>query len=363
MAEARKITLKLSPQARKYANREAPVQARRLAARGALPLPPLELATVLFALIHDPDAEVKSTARDSLEGLPRDVATTVLSGPGHPALLSHLGQVHREDNQLMEVLALNAAVSDETFVFLAELPFKRVVDIVANNQQRLLRCPAIVDALGANPLTGRSVIDRILSFLGIDRPEAEVVEDADAFEELPEVSEITDDAAASALRALLGDDPTGLARELLEEVEDELDEDQKNNLFTMVQTMTVMQKIKLARMGNKEARGLLVRDHNKIVATAAIRSPKIRENEVSQYAKLRNVSDEVLRVIAANREWTRSYPVKLALATNPKTPQPSAMKFLNYLQERDLRGIMKSKDVPSAISKHARRILTKKGKI
>lgn len=39
------------------------------------------------------------------------------------------------------------------------------------------------------------------------------------------------------------------------------------------------------------------------------------------------------------------------------------MKFVNYLQDRDLRQIMKSKDVPSAISTHARRILTRKGKL
>ena len=85
--------------------------------------------------------------------------------------------------------------------------------------------------------------------------------------------------------------------------------------------MTVFQKIKLARMGNKEARGLLVRDRNKIVATAAVRSPKITENEVAGFAKARNVSDEVMRIIARNREWTRNYKVKLALATNPKCPQ------------------------------------------
>ena len=60
-----------------------------------------------------------------------------------------------------------------------------------------------------------------------------------------------------------------------------------------------MQKIKLARMGNKEARGLLVRDRNKLVATAAIRSPKMTENEVESFAKARNVSDEVLRIIAS----------------------------------------------------------------
>jgi hypothetical protein len=124
-----------------------------------------------------------------------------------------------------------------------------------------------------------------------------------------------------------------------------------------------MQKIKLARMGNKEARGLLVRDRNKLVSTAAIRSPKMSDNEIESLAKARNVSDEVLRIIAMNREWTRNYNVKLGLATNPKCPLPMAIKFLNFFHERELRSIMKSKDVPSAVSSHARRLLAKKGKI
>ena len=85
MEETRdKIQLKLSPQAEKYARRDAPLEVRRMAARGALPLPPLELATVLFALMHDPDAEVKSRARDSLERLPDGVMDAVLSAPGPP---------------------------------------------------------------------------------------------------------------------------------------------------------------------------------------------------------------------------------------------------------------------------------------
>ena len=71
----------------------------------------------------------------------------------------------------------------------------------------------------------------------------------------------------------------------------------------------------------------------------------------------------MLRIIANNRDWTKDYTVKLALATNPKCPVPTAMKFLNFLQERDLRNVMKSKDVSSPISSHARRILQKKGKI
>jgi hypothetical protein len=124
-----------------------------------------------------------------------------------------------------------------------------------------------------------------------------------------------------------------------------------------------VQKVKLARLGNKEARGLLVRDRNKVVAVAAVSSPKLTNNEVVTIAQSRNVCDEVLRLIANNRQWTRNYKVKLALAKNPKTPQPTAMKFVNFLQDSDLRSIVKSKDVPTAISAHARRILMKKGKL
>jgi len=106
-----------------------------------------------------------------------------------------------------------------------------------------------------------------------------------------------------------------------------------------------------------------VRDRNKIVAIAAVTSPKITENELLSIAQSRNVSDEVIRSVANNREVTRHYMVKLALATNPKTPQAVAMGFVNYLQEKDLRNLMKSKDVPSMIATHARRILSKKGKV
>jgi hypothetical protein len=120
--------------------------------------------------------------------------------------------------------------------------------------------------------------------------------------------------------------------------------------------------VKLARFGNGEARAILVRDRNRIVAAAAVRNPKITENEVVAIAKSRNVSDEVLRIVASNRTWTGTYRVKLGLATNPKTPVGSAIQFLNYLTERDLRTIMRSREVPAPISAQARRILAKKGK-
>jgi hypothetical protein len=346
----RKIRLTLSPQAEKYVRRDAPVGARRMAARGALPLPPLELATVLFALLHDPDTEVKDTARQSLETLPEHVLHPVLEGPAHPAVLSFLARAHKDDEARCEKIALNPAADDALIAFLATLPHRRVVDIISNNQERMIRSEEIVESLGANPLTGRAVIERILNFLGMDAAEE------------TEVEEVDDESAEAAVIALLGEGMEDVARQLMSEEEAE-GEEEAQNLFAAIQKMTVMQKIKLARLGGSEARGILIRDRNKVVATSVMGSPKLTENEIVGFAQSRGVSDEVLRIIANNREWTRSYQVKLALATNPKCPQSSALKFLNYLQDRDLKNLMKSRDVPSAISTHARRILQKKGKL
>lgn len=349
----RKVKLKLSPQAEKYARRDAPLEVRRMAARGALPLEPLELSTVLFVLASDPEQEVKETARSSLESLPDHILSAVLRGPAHPALLSFMAQIHKENESHCETIALNNATDDETIARLAALPHSRVVDIISQNQERMLRHEEIVDALGANPLTGRAVIERILSFLGVE--ERETTENDDDI--------LDEKEAEAAVLELLGEDMGDVARLLASESDGDADEADEGNLYSIVQNMSVMQKIKLARVGGKEARSMLVKDRNRIVASAVLASPKLTETEVITFAQNRSISDELLRIISNNREWTKNYQIKLALTTNPKTPIPQAVKFLNYLQDKDLRNLMKSKDVPNNVSAHARRILTKKGKL
>src|SRR5262249_22677308 len=309
--------------------------------------------------MHDEDAEVKSTARDSLENLPENVMNSVLAAPAHPALLDHLAHAFAENETRLEVIALNAATADRTVAFLAARPFRNVVEIVANNQQRRQRRPASVEALGDNPLTGRSVIDRILAFLGVPAPARD--EEDDEPPPIP-VEEVSEEAARSALEVVLG---THFAA-LVEENETEVDQqelEQGGSLYALIQTLSVFQKINLGPIANKEARSLLVRDRNKIVAVAAVSSPKITEQELLTIAQSRAVGDEVIRVICRNKEALRNYQMKVALATNPKTPQATAMKFINYLQDKDLQKLMKSKDVPTVISTHARRLLTRKGKL
>jgi hypothetical protein len=351
-SSTRTVKLKLSPQAEKYARRDAPIEARRMAARGALPLDPIELSTVLFVLCSDPEPDVKETARRSLETLPDHILGSVLKGPAHPALLSLMAQVHKDNEAHCETLALNAATDDTTIAWLATLPHSRVVDIISQNQERMLRHEEIVDALGGNPLTGRAVIQRILSFLGLE--DRETTEDHD--------EDFDEKEAETAVLEILGEGMGDIARLLASEQDGE-DEIVDESLFSAVQNMTVMQKIKLARVGGKEARSLLLRDRNRIVSSAVLGSPKLTETEVVTIAQNRSIGDDLLRIISNNREWTKNYQIKLALTMNPKTPAPQAIKFLNYLQDKDLRSLMKSRDVPSNVSTHARRLLTKKGKL
>jgi hypothetical protein len=113
--------------------------------------------------------------------------------------------------------------------------------------------------------------------------------------------------------------------------------------------MTVAEKIDLARNAPKEARTLLLRDSNKLVQIAVITSPKITESEIIAIANNKQVSDEVLREIAMNREWLRNYQVRLALVNNPKTPLSIAMAQIPYINQRDLSMLAKSRAIPRPI--------------
>ncbi|MGH9886570.1 MAG: hypothetical protein ACREBE_13630 [bacterium] len=350
--------------ARRFADPGAPLDARLMAASGALPLPPSQLLAVLVALTLDPEAGVRDKAFASLRALPERVLEPALDGKLHPDVLAACAELFRDSCARLERIALNAAASDETCTYLATLPHLRVVEILAQNQVRLLRCSPLVEALGENPLTGMATIDRILHFLGVERGEMEDPEPESQGEPVP-TPPPPDPTSEDAPPVDLAD-TSEIPKELIEEIPDELPEEEKQrrsqNIQARVGNMTIIERVKLARLGNVDARAVLIRDRNKLVAAAAIRNPKITENEIETFARARNLCDEVMRILAHNRQWTRGYPIKIALAMNPKCPPQSAVKFLNYLTDRDLQSIMRSRDVPGAISVQARRILARKGK-
>ena len=129
----------------------------------------------------------------------------------------------------------------------------------------------------------------------------------------------------------------------------EEDEEQFLSLEKKLRDMSVGRKIKLAYTGNMDARKILIRDSNKIVAAAVVKSGRLTPNEISSFAGNKNLHDEVVRLIAENKEFTRKYPVQVALVNNPKCPRPVALKIMQNLKKKDLQQLANNKGVPSAI--------------
>jgi len=120
--------------------------------------------------------------------------------------------------------------------------------------------------------------------------------------------------------------------------------------------MNTKDRMKLAMKGDREARGILVRDSNKVVCSAVINNPRITDQEVENIASMRTVSEEVLRLIAMNRGWARNYPIVLNLARNPRTPIPTAMNILPRIRTKDLLGLSQNRNVSEAVRRQADRL-------
>ena len=122
--------------------------------------------------------------------------------------------------------------------------------------------------------------------------------------------------------------------------------------------LKLFEKIRLATLGNAFCRQTLLRDSNRLVAMAAIRSPGITDLEVIRAAGNRAVSEDVIRYIANSKEYLKLYPVKLSLVGNPKCPLALTLKMLPTLRPEDLKNIARSKNVPNALSTAARKLST-----
>jgi hypothetical protein len=126
-----------------------------------------------------------------------------------------------------------------------------------------------------------------------------------------------------------------------------------------VSRLSIVQRMKLGMKGTKAHRSRLIRDSNKLVAAAVLSSPKLTESEVEAFAKMANVSEEVLRTIAMNRTWVKNYGVVSGLTRNPKTPPGISMQMVQRLNERDLKMLTMDRNVPEAVRLAARKFLRK----
>ena len=148
---------------------------------------------------------------------------------------------------------------------------------------------------------------------------------------------------------LIDTDESGL------DLEGNTDEEKAQTFQQRLASMTVPEKVKCAAKGTREMRSVLIRDPNRMVAAAVLSCPKVNESEVEAFAKMGNVSEEILRTIAMSRAWTKSYGVLLALVKNSKTPVALSINMMQRLNDSDVKKLSTDRNVPEALRSFARR--------
>ena len=129
-------------------------------------------------------------------------------------------------------------------------------------------------------------------------------------------------------------------------------------MINKVMRMGVKDRVKLGMKGDREARNILIRDPNRLVSSAVVNNPRISEQEIENIASMRSLSEDVLRQIASNRQWSRSYGVMHSLVRNPRTPIANSLTIMSRLQLRDLTALSKNRNVSDGVRRHAARLLS-----
>ena len=323
-------------------------------ARGFLPLPQEEMIAVLAYLASSPDEEINQQAHESLKEIPnRNVlafAANERSAPEHLALLTRA----TEDPAILESLIRNRSLPDASLVDLAGHADPVVQEIIVINQARIIKAPQILDALLANPRLSPDVRRRALE------NREEFFDKKARLEKLAEdevADFLPDDEIADLVAKAEVEDTSGKPAPAPPDLsENEKQDPAKQSVFSQILNMSIGEKVQMAFKGGKTWRTILVRDRNKLVCSAVMRNPRISESEAEQIAGMRNVDDEVLRLISTRRDWMSKYNVLIALARNPKVPIGVVLPLINRLTLRDLKALKDDKGVSETVRATARKL-------
>ncbi|HEV7425827.1 MAG TPA: hypothetical protein VGQ46_05630 [Thermoanaerobaculia bacterium] len=327
-------------------------------ARGFLPLPQDDLIAVLAFLTNSADGDVAASARASLADIPSRSVHAFASNESAPA--EHLALLMRatDDPFILEALIRNRALPDSLVAEVAAVADAAVQEIVVINQARILRAPEILDALLANPRVTADVRRRVAETREefFDKKARAAQAAAEVDEDEPMLT-LSDDPIADLLEKA-AEEPDDAPPPVL--MDSEKTDEKKLSVFSQILTMSVSDKVKLAFKGGKTERVILVRDHNKLVCSAVMRNPRMSELEAESIATMRNVEEEVLRIISMKREWTSKYNIVLSLARNPKCPVGVVVPLINRLTLRDLKGLKDDKGVSETVRSLARKMFVQR---
>lgn len=375
----------------------APRPARLAAARGILPLPQLDMLEVLVAFANSEDTELSGHARQTIRTQDTETLNMLVRSEEIPVpVLSYLATVGEMPQKIHESIISNARTPVTTIVkFAGETKSAELLDAISLNQQLLIQTPAVIDAILKNPNrtseAERRAAETKKEFFEKERGQEQIANElraqgkeaaAEFIENLDfGASGLTeDDALFLAEHIVIPEsetDDSWMGLEFIEEIYEETAEQreaiiskilgdfrsedmdlptERISIIHRIMKMGMKDRTKLALQGDRESRNILIRDPNRIVAQAVVNNPRITDQEIEKISAMRSIPEEILRQIAANRQWSRNYSIAHNLARNPRTPIANCLNILPRLQMKDLNALAKNRNVSDAVRRQALRL-------
>jgi hypothetical protein len=339
-----------------------PRELRLMAAQGALPLKPEDLVELLHFLSEDDDSDVAGSAHGTLAAMPApDLLPILKDRQTLPGILGW-GLANRLERELREAVLQNPSTPDEAIeAEVAELP-EELAELVVINQVRLLRRMELLERLEVNPHLSRDQQRRLREL----RESFHIGEAAPV--ETPPPPPPAPAAPAPAAEPEEPAEPVSMHPEITDEVdaifryltEEERQEAERVSTVQKIYRLNTAEKVITALKGSREERAVLVRDPNRLVSSAVLGSPRMTDGEVEAFAGMRNVSDEVLRQIGRNRDWTKRYGVVASLVKNPRTPLAISLGMVSRLNPRDIKALSTDRNVPEVLRRQALKFIQNK---
>lgn len=289
---------------------------------GGVSLSGTERAEILAVLAMD---EIEGVAQGAAQALtkvsPENFAAALAQADAAPALMQYCAANLAGAAGIADALAKNPSCPAKVLERVAGRISTAGIQALLENLERLTSSAALIDALAAGPNAN------------------------------PEQKSLLAELRKTALEA-------GELKEAVEAAE--ADPARRKTLLERLAKMNVLERVKLALTGGREERIVLIRDPNKVVQRSVLQSPRLTEAEVESFAAMTTLTMEILRIIAHNRLWMKSYSIVKNLIFNSKTPLDITMHQLPRLTPRDLKILSTSKSVPETLRSTAAKMVIKR---
>jgi hypothetical protein len=285
---------------------------------GGAHLSAADRAEILAVLAHDADEVVANRAQDAFLSQPvESIAEALARETALPALFAYAAKNLADKPGIGDAMARNKNCPAEHLVPVVRSLSTESIQMLMEELDRVSESPALAGALEQSS----SVT-------------------AEQKAQLHELRGTAIDHGALAEAAL----------------EAEPDLGKRQTLLQRLATMTVAQRVQFAIKGGSEARRTLIRDSNKVVQRAVLQSPRLTDQEVEAFASMSSLTDEILRLIAKNRNFRKNYTVVRNLMNNPKTPLDVSLHMLPMLNALDLKRLCTNKNIPETLRTTANKL-------